>query len=194
MKLKHLVISTLGLIASALTHAHETPETPLPYVTLVAGYNVGFQRDDYQIPEGYIAEVLAIKIVTGSKYTSDPSDINTRSRINITRNGSDNSFDIQLTEETIPLQLPTFLGPIDFRVTPEGGSGEFALISLKITPLPTETITPSNTVVIPDITDGQFQVILESSTDLVNWTEALPGNYGGQIEKRFFRLRVTQTD
>ena len=191
MKTKRIITSILFLATSVFCSAQDSP---LPYVTLVAGYNVGFQRDGYQVPEGYIAEVLAIKIVTGTEYSSDPADINTRSRIDISRNGEDNNYQIELTEETTPSQLPTFLGPVEFYVIPEGGTGEFALISLKITPLPTETITPSNTVVIPDIANGQFQVILESSTDLVTWTEALPGNYGAQNEKRFFRLRVTQTN
>jgi hypothetical protein len=30
---------------------------------------------------------------------------------------------------------------------------------------------------------------MESSTDLVNWTPALPGLYGAATTNRFFRLR-----
>jgi hypothetical protein len=187
--------SSAILVALAVTTLQSyAQEEPLPYVTLVAGYNAGWQLDHYQIPAGYIAEVLAIKIVTGSEYPSDPADINTRSQIQISRNGADNNFQVTLTEETIPENLPTFLGPTDFKVIPEGGEGEFTFISLKITPLPTETMTPSNTVVIPDQSGGDFDVILESSIDLVNWTEALPGSYGSQTKKRFFRLRITKTN
>jgi len=166
-------------------------EEPLPYVTLVSGYNAGFQNDSYQIPEGYVAEVLAMKIITGTEYASDPAELNTQSRIVVQRrNIGENGFQIEFTAETTPSTLPIFLGPINFQVLPEGGQGEFAFISLKISPLPTETVTPSNTVVIPEEPEGEFQVILESSTDLVNWNAALPGSYSSTNHGRFFRLRI----
>lgn len=52
--------------------------------------------------------------------------------------------------------------------------------------------TPANAVVIPEDASGQYQVILESSTDLITWTAANPGNYGGSTEKRFFRTRIVK--
>lgn len=53
--------------------------------------------------------------------------------------------------------------------------------------------TPSNAVVIPADAAGPVKVILETSIDLVTWTEALPGTYGSSDSKRFFRVRtVTQ--
>jgi len=54
------------------------------------------------------------------------------------------------------------------------------------------TATPANAVVIPEDATGQYQVILESSTDLITWTAANPGNYGGSTEKRFFRTRIVK--
>lgn len=52
---------------------------------------------------------------------------------------------------------------------------------------------PSNAVVIPADVSGTVNIILESSTDLVTWTAALPGSYGNSTTKRFFRVRaVTQ--
>jgi len=50
---------------------------------------------------------------------------------------------------------------------------------------------PSTAVVIPSQTTGPVNIILESSTDLVNWTPALPGIYGGNnATNRFFRVRA----
>ncbi|MCL1922227.1 MAG: hypothetical protein FWG50_14340, partial [Kiritimatiellaeota bacterium] len=49
---------------------------------------------------------------------------------------------------------------------------------------------PSTGVVIPEDGVGNVQVIMESSADLVNWTQALPGTYGRTEPKRFFRLRI----
>jgi hypothetical protein len=45
-------------------------------------------------------------------------------------------------------------------------------------------------VVIPEDASGPVEIILESSTDLVNWTAANPGTYGGSTERRFFRVRA----
>lgn len=50
--------------------------------------------------------------------------------------------------------------------------------------------SPSNAVVIPADATGPVKVILESSTDLITWTEALPGSYGNSTSKRFFRVRA----
>lgn len=52
------------------------------------------------------------------------------------------------------------------------------------------TSTPANAVVIPTDATGSVQIILESSTDLVTWTQANPGTYGASTAKRFFRIRA----
>lgn len=51
---------------------------------------------------------------------------------------------------------------------------------------------PSNAVVIPEDANGSYQVILESSVDMVTWTAANPGTYGGNTPKRFFRTRIVK--
>lgn len=50
----------------------------------------------------------------------------------------------------------------------------------------------TNAVVIPEDSSGPVEIILESSTDLINWTFANPGIYGSTTDKRFFRLRAVQ--
>lgn len=45
---------------------------------------------------------------------------------------------------------------------------------------------------IPIEAGSQFNVILESSSDLVNWTPANPGSYPGTDAKRFFRTRIVK--
>ena len=49
---------------------------------------------------------------------------------------------------------------------------------------------PSGTVVIPTDATGPVRIILESSTDLVTWTEANPGTYAKDNPNRFFRVRA----
>ena len=52
------------------------------------------------------------------------------------------------------------------------------------------TTTPASAVVIPTDATGPVKIILESSTDLVTWTEANPGTYGASTTKRFYRVRA----
>lgn len=51
---------------------------------------------------------------------------------------------------------------------------------------------PADAIVIPASAAGNVQIILESSTDLLNWTAASPGTYGASsTTNRFFRVRAT---
>jgi hypothetical protein len=52
----------------------------------------------------------------------------------------------------------------------------------------TAIYTPANSVVIPSDATGNVQIILQSSSDLVNWVPSLPGTYGSSYTNRFFRV------
>jgi hypothetical protein len=72
-----------------------------------------------------------------------------------------------------------------------GTAGDSAFVTVNVTRAnSTPANTPANSVVIPEDAAGNFNVVLESSTDLITWTAANPGNYGGTTTKRFFRVRV----
>jgi hypothetical protein len=58
---------------------------------------------------------------------------------------------------------------------------------------PSGSFVPSTAVVIPADSGGPVNIILESSTDLVSWTAALPGTYGTTTTNRFFRVRAQRT-
>lgn len=50
---------------------------------------------------------------------------------------------------------------------------------------------PADAIVIPASATGNVQIILESSTDLLNWTAANPGTYSAaSAMNRFFRVRA----
>lgn len=55
-----------------------------------------------------------------------------------------------------------------------------------------EGAIPLNAVVIPENTSGTFVVILESSTDMITWLPAVPGQYGSDTSRRFFRTRIAR--
>jgi hypothetical protein len=50
---------------------------------------------------------------------------------------------------------------------------------------------PADAIVIPASATGDVQIILESSTDLLNWAAASPGTYSAaSATNRFFRVRA----
>lgn len=53
-----------------------------------------------------------------------------------------------------------------------------------------ETIQPSGAILVPADSSGSVQVIMESSTNLIAWSSALPGTYGSTSQNKFFRLRA----
>lgn len=46
-------------------------------------------------------------------------------------------------------------------------------------------------IVIPENAEGNVEVVMETSTDLINWTETSPGFFSSETDKgRFFRLKA----
>lgn len=97
-----------------------------------------------------------------------------------------------------PLRLPKIAGPAELPVfLPSYYRYPYphvSLTTLKITrSVPAATaMVPSPSVVIPNDAEGQFEVILESSIDMITWTSALPGTYDGRNPNRFFRARIVK--
>jgi len=85
-----------------------------------------------------------------------------------------------------------YVGPVIISAT-INGPGWWVSIPYRITnPTSAASVVPSNAVVIPTNSAGNVQIILESSTDLVNWVNATPGTYGSSTQSRFFRVRAVQ--
>ncbi len=87
---------------------------------------------------------------------------------------------------------PTVVGPatITLSATVAGAGPSFCTIELTS---PAAQLMPSTAVVIPADSGGPVNIILESSTDLINWTAALPGTYGTTTTNRFFRVKAERT-
>lgn len=92
----------------------------------------------------------------------------------------------------------TIAGPARLMATSlnnnNGANGNLTVITVKVTRFDEapETAGHGTAVVIPEQAQGIFQVVLESSTDMVTWTAANPGSYGGDTAKRFFRVRCVK--
>ena len=69
-------------------------------------------------------------------------------------------------------------------------SGDVVALTITVTTPTAQSVVPANTVVIPTDATGPVQIVLESSSDLLNWTSSLPGTYGNTYSNRFFRVRA----
>ncbi len=116
--------------------------------------------------------------------------------------GSDTGWEITRNDKTFFLSAIDakglkIAGPVSLRFkSPKwGGANPVAyksFFTFDITREGTPSLTPTGAAVIPADSTGEFSVILESSIDLITWTPALPGDYGGNTVKRFFRTRIVK--
>jgi len=94
---------------------------------------------------------------------------------------------------TTQSRQPKIAGPAILRTRRDNLSATATLTVVAVTRANSPAnVIPANAVVIPEDAGGQYQVILESSTDLLNWAVANPGTYGGSTAKRFFRTRIVK--
>ena len=56
----------------------------------------------------------------------------------------------------------------------------------------TSPLISSTAVVVPSNATGDVDVLLEQSTDMITWTQCLPGTYNASTQKRFFRVRAVE--
>lgn len=67
-------------------------------------------------------------------------------------------------------------------------------ITLKITSAQEiNAVTPSAVLVLPEGATGNFDVIIESSSDLVKWVPFFSQTVNSDEKQKFFRTRVTKT-
>jgi hypothetical protein len=81
-------------------------------------------------------------------------------------------------------------GATNVFLSPSGGGIGIVTLTVLTPSTNSVSVTPVNSVVIPSDATGPVQIVLESSSDLVNWTSSLPGTYGSTYSNRFFRVRA----
>lgn len=83
-------------------------------------------------------------------------------------------------------------GPRTISVTNSANQGGKLICTYKVTAVSTVATVnvASQAVVIPADATAPVDIILESSTDLTNWTAAVAGSYAPSTSKRFFRVRL----
>lgn len=86
---------------------------------------------------------------------------------------------------SLPFELA---GPAVIRIIPYRADTEHSAATFAVT----RVGTASPPAEVPQEAGSNFDVILEQSSDLVNWTPANPGTYSGTETKRFFRTRIVK--
>jgi hypothetical protein len=94
------------------------------------------------------------------------------------------------THPVASLPLPIISGPAIIKL---GYSMHNIVLAVEITPNETATSKAAGpALVLPEGEDGKQKLVLESSTDLVNWTEDSLGSKDSSDKKRFYRLRAVK--
>jgi len=89
----------------------------------------------------------------------------------------------------LPSQAPIVIpGPATIQIQTIFGPGSASVATFAVTRIG----TASPPAEVPQEAGSNFDVILEQSSDLVNWTPANPGSYSGTETKRFFRTRIVK--
>jgi hypothetical protein len=112
-----------------------------------------------------------------------------------TKNNYSSAVYVSLPQATYPLSIGTsgilIVGPATVSLTDTNGVNTLlSLCTIQTSSASPASFTPSSSVVIPNDNGGPVTIILESSTDLINWTAANPGAYGTTSSNRFFRVRA----
>jgi len=88
------------------------------------------------------------------------------------------------------MDFPIVAGPAKVKLIRERNN---AILSMEITPNETAlSKSAGHALVLPEGEDGKQKLVLESSTDLVNWTEDSLGSKDSSDKKRFYRLRAVK--
>ena len=82
-------------------------------------------------------------------------------------------------------------GPALINISQSSAAGDPGFCTVRIAKQ-TGPFTPSTAVVIPSDAQGPVNILLESSTNLVDWVQALPGTYGTSSQVRYFRVRAVR--
>jgi hypothetical protein len=162
ISMKYILLATLLIAGGVSSQAQD-------YITAGLGNGYTNSVGTLTIPAGKVAEVAAV----GGNVDFYPasSNGNMGTSANWTHGGVSAGFKL--------------VGPGLFTC----GSSGFITYRL-VDNISSTTTTPTSSVVIPTDATGPVKIVLESSTDLVTWTEANPGTYGASTTKRFFRVRA----
>jgi hypothetical protein len=197
--MKSPLIAMLAVVCAGTLHAEIVTLTLSPVVPLPSGATIKAQSAEITLAAGDVAELIFAPLPEERDY-----DQANRRMVQFDTGGQSFSWQTVVTPAGwTTAESYAFAGLPKVQPLKVAGPGTLKLVSnwadtktavtfsvTRANALP--AVTPSNSVVIPNDAAGTFQVILESSTDLITWTAANPGTYSGSTPQRFFRTRVVK--
>jgi len=167
---------------------HAPPGAKVEYKTIVGGRDANNSQSSISVSSNQVAVVVGLVLGspqsrTGTIYLNGPTG-----GVNL---NADSFNDSDIIRPVSTFGALSVAGPGSISVS-NSTRTQKTLATIMIITLPTEQTVPSNSVVVPADNAGPVEIILEQSSDLINWTVALPGTYGTTTEKRFFRVRAVR--
>jgi len=202
MSMKKIINLSLFLVIFSESVNSEMFNLEMSYKTTTTYNSSGYNY------KKYISEIITTNIPAGFKfkliniYTNNSNlGISGACSIKFKPNQSTNSFSYYPNFEVEgPAQI-NFILPessswmIDYH--PEPSPKSTALFSYEVNQNLSlgqilNAYIPSASVVVPSNAVGDVDVLLEQSTDMITWTQCLPGTYNSSTQKRFFRVRAVE--
>jgi hypothetical protein len=165
-------IAMIALLATSTFFASVV--TKADTITLAVNYstNAALRTQSFGVPSNVVARITYSVLENATLSLSFPAVTN--------------SFVIG-NSSSFGNYPPVFVGPATITLTALYAPST-SMCTIETTSA--SSFTPSSSVVIPNDSGGPVTIILESSTDLINWIAANPGTYGTTSSNRFFRVRA----
>lgn len=195
--MKFILTSIIVILCASAARAETVTLTLSPVLPLPAGATVKAKSATITLAEGDVAELLLAPIPVENDY--DDAERRTVEFVTAGQTFSwqtivvppgSSSTSSYIWAGVAKIQPLKVAGPGTLRLTSTHADTKTAVTFGITRANAIPSVTPSNAVVIPNDAAGTYQVILESSTDLITWTAANPGSYSGTTQQRFFRTRV----
>ena len=163
------------------------------YTLSLATSNGGVQQTGSEYSDEVVAEGNESIVVEVINYYSE--DNYYKGSISLEVNASNEWIPLIKNSNVLPSDKITLLGPCKIRINGRNHSYSsytrqmYMDILYTIEPKEKEAPSKKFATVIPENASGNIRVVLEQSTDLINWTSATPGVFAPSTSKRFFRVR-----
>ncbi|NBU71972.1 MAG: hypothetical protein EBS53_11085 [Bacteroidetes bacterium] len=202
--------TTLSLLFVILTSASYAQRVVLTFQSKSArDSNPQIDYRDLTIADGQQVQITWLAGTSGSmkawlgEFAATPfSPIDSLSRVQYySQTGGTNGYYVNQAKGPCKVRITPSFGPIIEWVYGQGnipmgwtqveGICEYEITNISSGSASTQII-PSASVVVPANAIGDVDVLLEQSTDMITWTQCLPGTYNASTQKRFFRVRAVE--
>lgn len=190
MKIKHVILALVALLLNGSAHGQtSTAVTTMgncatQIVTLAVANSATLFTNAYTLSTNKIVTLTSVGgSVAGGGSASVYVVFTSANGINTTQ---------QIATGTQNSNVPaTYTGLSKVALYNLNASSTISATFTILTPSTNSVTTiPVNSVVIPSDATGNVQIVLESSSDMVNWIPSQAGTYGNTYSNRFFRVKA----